>query len=100
MMMMKQFYCSKIHGQSITFRYCPAATSGLHIYCKAPKHMFVQVWFDLHLVVMIPSSDLSQEIFAIGILKALTHSLNGIVPNMFCDCYDYMIQGKTILGKL
>ena len=50
---------------------------------KYRKHVFanvffssVQIWIGLHIVVMITSIDLSQEIFAIDI---------------FCDCYNYLL---------
>ena len=55
---------------------------GSHISRKDRKHMFVntffqavRVWLGLRIIVMIPSSDLSQGIFEVGILKALKSSL-------------------------
>ena len=55
--------------------------SGLHINRKARKHMFesmfflaVQAWLGRHIIVMIPSIDVSQEIFAVDILVAVKYS--------------------------
>ena len=64
---------------------------GLHISRKDRKHLFaniffkaIQIWLGLHIVEMITSIDVSQEIVATDILKALRSSC------MFCDCYNYM----------
>ena len=55
---------------------------GLHISRKDLKHLFanmflsyIQTWIRLHIVAMITSIDISQEIFATDILEALKPSL-------------------------
>ena len=52
---------------------------GLHISRKDRKHRHVfqavQLWLGLHVVVTIVNIDLSQEIFAIDMLRALKSSL-------------------------
>ena len=47
------------------------------------------MWLDLCMVEMITGIDLSQEIFAINVMRTL-NSLSSIVASMFSDPYNYM----------